>query len=294
MEDLYKLLEVNETASADVIRAAYKTLAMINHPDKARDSDRALKEEKMKKLNYARDVLLDPERREKYDMELRLERNRQQNEIIESKVQQSKNKEAETKQKRKSKISNVAKQYDTKTPQNMGRAVTGAFGSFFKLFKNPKKNKNIIMISACLFLFAFAQVFLCLFLFSNSSNQITIGKKTTVVENKIIPNETTEEDIIAMFGEPKRNEGNVMEYKDHAKILLNDEHVVIGWLDNYKELNFRKNTVGIKQENISVGMKRQLIISKFGYPDTYSDQIFVYGNIIIYFENGVVSRVEKE
>lgn len=290
MKDLYKLLEVNETASEEVIKAAYKTLALRNHPDRAKDNERIMKEEKMKELNYAREILLDPVKREKYDMELRLERNRQQNEIIQSKVNQHKERETKI-------VQSVYKQKEPDTPT---AAVGGAFAGFLYLLRNPKKNKNLLFLCTFLFLFAFAQIFLCFYLFnqsspSNNSNKQLGNGVIVMSQNLIVPNKTTENEIRKMFGDP--NEGssdNIMQYKQHAKILLNSDDIVVGWIDNYKELDFRRYNVDIRLEDISVGMTKQQIITQYGYPDTYSESIFVYNNIIIYLENDVVVKVEKE
>lgn len=60
--DLYEILQVRPDASVAVIQAAYRTLMRDVHPDIGGDSDRA------KRLNQARDVLVDPERRAMYDL----------------------------------------------------------------------------------------------------------------------------------------------------------------------------------------------------------------------------------
>ena len=62
--DLYTELGVTVDADADVIRAAYRDAVRRSHPDTAPDgvSDAAAK-----RLNVARDWLLDPGRRARYD-----------------------------------------------------------------------------------------------------------------------------------------------------------------------------------------------------------------------------------
>ena len=77
MKDYYKILEVNETASAEVIQAAYKILAKKYHPDHAKPNEKAMKEARMKEINNAKEVLLNPKEREKYDILLRQEKERQ-------------------------------------------------------------------------------------------------------------------------------------------------------------------------------------------------------------------------
>ncbi len=69
----YRALEVPVNASSEEIRKAYRRAAVRYHPDKVNSMGPKLKEvaiEEMTRLNYARDILLDPERRRKHDMEL--------------------------------------------------------------------------------------------------------------------------------------------------------------------------------------------------------------------------------
>lgn len=69
---LYDLLEVSPDASPEVIRAAYRQLALKYHPDKQPDGRaRQQAEERMKQINAAYDILSDPARRAEYDYRLR-------------------------------------------------------------------------------------------------------------------------------------------------------------------------------------------------------------------------------
>jgi curved DNA-binding protein CbpA len=61
MRDFYEVLQVHPRAEADVIRAAYRTLARKYHPDHGGDALRMIA------LNDAWDVLGDPSRRAAYD-----------------------------------------------------------------------------------------------------------------------------------------------------------------------------------------------------------------------------------
>jgi DnaJ-class molecular chaperone len=68
---LYDLLEVSPNASPEVIKAAYRQLALKYHPDKQPDArSRQLAEERMKQINAAYDILSDPARRAEYDRQL--------------------------------------------------------------------------------------------------------------------------------------------------------------------------------------------------------------------------------
>ncbi len=65
MENLYQVLEVTPSASAEQIRRAYKRLALQWHPDRHQGSPRH--EERFKAITMAYQVLSNPERRLQYD-----------------------------------------------------------------------------------------------------------------------------------------------------------------------------------------------------------------------------------
>lgn len=71
--DYYEILMVPEGATEEQIRAQYRRLAAVMHPD-ANPQRRDLAEERMRLLNEARDVLLDPARRAEYDARRRAAR----------------------------------------------------------------------------------------------------------------------------------------------------------------------------------------------------------------------------
>src|SRR5215510_5633303 len=64
-KDLYALLGVAKTATADEIKKAYRKLARKHHPDLNPGNKQA--EELFKEISVAHDVLTDPERRKLYD-----------------------------------------------------------------------------------------------------------------------------------------------------------------------------------------------------------------------------------
>jgi molecular chaperone DnaJ len=70
MKDLYEVLGVSKTASADEIKKSYRKLARKYHPDKNPGDTEA--EERFKEVQAAYDVLSDPEKRKHYDSGARI------------------------------------------------------------------------------------------------------------------------------------------------------------------------------------------------------------------------------
>ena len=66
MKDYYAILGVAATASAAEIKSAYRRLAMKYHPDRNSSPEA---EAEFKKINQANEVLSDPEKRQRYDVE---------------------------------------------------------------------------------------------------------------------------------------------------------------------------------------------------------------------------------
>jgi curved DNA-binding protein CbpA len=71
-KSFYDILEINEDATTQEIKRAYKKLAREYHPDVVANSDDQMKKEKAKKimvkLNNAKDTLLNPTKRAEYDI----------------------------------------------------------------------------------------------------------------------------------------------------------------------------------------------------------------------------------
>lgn len=65
--DLYDILGVARSATADEIKKAYRRLARQYHPDLHTGTRKTEMEKKFKELNEAHEVLSDPDKRKKYD-----------------------------------------------------------------------------------------------------------------------------------------------------------------------------------------------------------------------------------
>jgi curved DNA-binding protein len=66
-QDYYEVLGVSRDANEKVIKTAYRKMARKHHPDLHTAGDKAVAEEKFKKINEAYEVLSDPDKRKKYD-----------------------------------------------------------------------------------------------------------------------------------------------------------------------------------------------------------------------------------
>jgi molecular chaperone DnaJ len=62
-KDYYAILGIDENASADEIKKAFKKLAVQHHPDKKGGN-----KEKFQEINEAYQVLNDPKKKQQYDM----------------------------------------------------------------------------------------------------------------------------------------------------------------------------------------------------------------------------------
>ena len=71
MIDYYSILEINESASKETIEKVHKLLIKKYHPDLQPEETKKEAEEYMKLINEAYEVLTNPEKKQKYDAELK-------------------------------------------------------------------------------------------------------------------------------------------------------------------------------------------------------------------------------
>ncbi|MEG0873406.1 MAG: DnaJ domain-containing protein [Clostridia bacterium] len=74
MKNYYEILEVNQTATPEIIKKVFKIHIKNNHPDLAKDEDKNNAENKMKELNEAYEILSDKVKRAEYDEALKQEK----------------------------------------------------------------------------------------------------------------------------------------------------------------------------------------------------------------------------
>lgn len=74
MKDYYKILQIAPTASDEIVRAAYRAMAKLYHPDTTK-YEKSVAEQRMKEINEAYQVLSDPIQREEYDAQFQRSHN---------------------------------------------------------------------------------------------------------------------------------------------------------------------------------------------------------------------------
>lgn len=71
MENYYKILEIDQNASQEIIEKAYKTLVKKYHPDLKQGTEKVEAENKIKQINLAYDTLSDKTKRKQYNSNLK-------------------------------------------------------------------------------------------------------------------------------------------------------------------------------------------------------------------------------
>ena len=72
MKDYYKILEVNKSASPEIISKVYKILAKKYHPDLQDSENKSICEEKFKEISEAYEILSNENKRTQYNQQLEI------------------------------------------------------------------------------------------------------------------------------------------------------------------------------------------------------------------------------
>ena len=144
MKNYYRILELSENASKEVIEKAYKALAKKYHPDTKVGISKQKAEEKLKEINEAYSVLSDDFLKEQYDKELSSQRQKSQaGDQNKDQIKQQENMQEEKKnpfniiRKKKNQQDNGRKRRISQTPE------AGMIGLIKQLFVVNPFWKNI-------------------------------------------------------------------------------------------------------------------------------------------------------
>jgi hypothetical protein len=268
LKNLYKVLEIDESASKEMIQAAYKILAKRYHPDLCDESMKSFHEEKMKDINMAKDILLNDEKRAEYDIQLKKEEDKILNDKIQKKV-------------------------SILLSENLKQQTKDSCDQKKEKIKFPSiiKKKNLILVCSLLFIFAILYIIIAFSIFIQPSNSTNNSPTKTVINQVELKPGMSKNDVMSKLGNPTEIASAYLRYND-AKILLSND-LVTGWIDTYKELPIKRHTTIPQINEIKTNTAVDDIIEVYGYPDSYSSKIITYDNIFIYLNNKKVSKVEE-
>lgn len=99
----------------------------------------------------------------------------------------------------------------------------------------------------------------------------------------------SKKEVILLLGEPIKETKHLMVYDDYQIIIRLNE--VDGWLDanNILDVGEQKE---ININDIKTGMSIVNIINKYGNPDTYSNELAIYDNIVLYLNDSLIQKIE--
>lgn len=282
MRNYYRLLEVSETASTEVIISAYKALSKKNHPDLFPPEKSVYQSSVMKELNIAKEILTDEKRRKAYNNELQSYKN-----ITTVSMPINANSEKKSyKHKRKTLKHNV------RTIKTWGK---NKFSNKKKLAKESipklKTRKKIKILTGALILLAMLQIYLLARHYEDIKFPFLSLATSSDVSDKEIWVGMSINDVVKNFGIPDKHYSAFLEYKDAVIYIQNDR--VIGWRDIEKNIPFTRKVRPKKITQFKIGAHKEEILFAYGAPDVKTQDVFVYDSFTLYFEESVLLRVEK-
>lgn len=214
--------------------------------------NKAFYENKMKELNEASSVLLHSVKKREYDYMLAAERERLKREVKSPK--QTVKQEPTIKQK-KDEIKNA--------------------------FSQDKRFKILTIFFIIQSVIALLVISISLYLFFGPSSQQSTPSYLNFGQSK--------QQVINLLGNPKAETKHLLIYDDYQIIMYLDK--VDGWLNAKNKLPLGPQRT-LHSKDIKTGDDIIRIVDTYGNPDTFSKELAVYDNIVLYLEDGKVKTVE--
>lgn len=256
MKDYYLILEVKQDATHEEIKQSYRRLARQYHPDLHQGHTSKAFEGRMQLLNEAADILLNEEKRAVYDKQLAIEKGQIQVETT-----------------------------GTYSPPPQYRKSTYP--------SNVALKEDIELKRLIIFFFVFAMlaaIFISIGIynqfFKNKNNDFILPKNAVEYTNIELGMPIT--DVIALLGEPQKETEHLLDYGKYQVIVNN--LAVSGWLDAGNRIPKGMRTK-INLGEIVVGDSVDTLLDRYGNPDTYSDELAIYGNIVFYLKNNTIYKI---
>lgn len=289
MKDYYRILEVHNSASPEVIRKAYETLAKKYHPDQ-NPNDIEYATDKMKEINEAYEVLSNTEKRRQYDLSYE-EYLREQYSMGEKKGSNEKSETIKTEDKGNTK----------KSPD------FGFFSYFFILFFiilivfvlinsndlnyidddfRQTDNSKTAYIDVG---YDLARKLISDYYDEGIERDIYVPKLEESKSYSYITIGSTKDDVKRIMGLPTVISENLW-YYDYSIIQFNSQNIVIGWAEIDTKL---KVSLGKKDQNtepFTLGSTKEEVIKAMGTPTAIllGENTWIYNTSIVFFENNNV------
>ncbi len=144
MKDYYKILEVNENASKEIIEKTYKILIKKYHPDVHEENEKSKMDMKIKEINEAYKVLSNDFLREQYDNEWNKERAEYFRKKYGNNIKSNESEVIDKKEKIKDKVKNKDKNTNNNKNSNRINEIKNKSGMLKLMSEIFKKRPNKI------------------------------------------------------------------------------------------------------------------------------------------------------